>query len=72
MEGPASVSNAPFLQRLGVRAKLASMIALSVISLAGIGMFFFTAINEVKVPGPIYAAIAGRRAKKSTLGTVHP
>jgi methyl-accepting chemotaxis protein len=48
----------PFLQRLSVRAKLASMIAVSLISLTGLGIFFFTAINEVKVSGPIYAAIA--------------
>jgi len=34
------------------------MIGLSVVSLAGLGIFFFTAINEVKVSGPIYAAIA--------------
>ena len=34
------------------------MIALSVGSLAGLGIFFFTAINEVKVSGPIYVAIA--------------
>jgi methyl-accepting chemotaxis protein len=47
-----------FLQSLSVRAKLASMIALSIISLAGLGIFFFTAINEVKVSGPIYVAIA--------------
>jgi methyl-accepting chemotaxis protein len=47
-----------FLQRLSVRAKLASMIVLSLISLTGLGIFFFTAINEVKVSGPIYAAIA--------------
>jgi methyl-accepting chemotaxis protein len=51
-------SQRPFLQRLSVRAKLASMIALSITSLAGLGIFFFTAINEVKVSGPIYAAIA--------------
>jgi methyl-accepting chemotaxis protein len=48
----------PFLRRLSVRAKLASMICLSVLSLAGLGIFFFTSINEVKVSGPIYAAIA--------------
>ncbi len=34
------------------------MIVLSLISLTGLGIFFFTAINEVKVSGPIYAAIA--------------
>jgi len=51
-------SQRPFLQRLSVRAKLAAMIGLSVVSLAGLGIFFFTAINEVKVSGPIYAAIA--------------
>lgn len=34
------------------------MICLSVLSLAGLGIFFFTAINEVKVSGPIYVAIA--------------
>jgi methyl-accepting chemotaxis protein len=48
----------PFLRRLSVRAKLALMIALSIISLAGLGIFFFFAINEVKVSGPIYVAIA--------------
>ncbi len=48
----------PFLQRLSVRAKLASMIVVSLISLTGLGIFFFTAINEVKVSGPIYTAIA--------------
>ena len=46
------------LQRLSVRAKLASMIALSILSLVGLGIFFFTAVNEVKVSGPIYVAIA--------------
>jgi methyl-accepting chemotaxis protein len=51
-------SQRPFLRRVSVRAKLASMIGLSVVSLAGLGIFFFTAINEVKVSGPIYAAIA--------------
>jgi methyl-accepting chemotaxis protein len=54
----SSPSQRPFLRRLSVRAKLASMIGLSVVSLAGLGIFFFTAINEVKVSGPIYAAIA--------------
>ncbi len=48
----------PFVRRLSVRAKLVSMIAVSIISLAGLGIFFFAAINEVKVSGPIYAAIA--------------
>jgi methyl-accepting chemotaxis protein len=51
-------SRGPFLRRLSVRAKLASMIGLSIVSLTGLGIFFFTAINEVKVSGPIYAAIA--------------
>jgi methyl-accepting chemotaxis protein len=48
----------PFLRRLSVRVKLALMIALSIISLAGLEIFFFLAINEVKVSGPIYVAIA--------------
>src|ERR1700760_1948117 len=48
----------PFLRRLSVRAKLGLMIALSIISLPGLGLFFFLAINEVKVSGPIYVAIA--------------
>ena len=34
------------------------MICISILSLAGLGIFFFTAINEVKVSGPIYEAIA--------------
>ena len=48
----------PFLRRLSVRWKLALMMALSIISLAGLGIFFLVAINEVKVSGPIYTAIA--------------
>ena len=34
------------------------MIVVSLISLTGLGIFFFTAISEVKVSGPIYTAIA--------------
>jgi methyl-accepting chemotaxis protein len=47
-----------WLQRMSVRSKLISMICLSIVSLAGLGTFFVSAINEVKVSGPIYAAIA--------------
>jgi methyl-accepting chemotaxis protein len=56
--GIPSAPQRPFLRRLSVRAKLASMIGVSILSLAGLGIFFFTAINEVKVSGPIYQAIA--------------
>jgi methyl-accepting chemotaxis protein len=55
---PSARSQRPFLRRLSVRAKLALMISVSILSLAGLGIFFFTAINEVKVSGPIYVAIA--------------
>jgi methyl-accepting chemotaxis protein len=55
---PSAPPQRPFLRRLSVRAKLASMICVSILSLAGLGIFFFTAINEVKVSGPIYEAIA--------------
>jgi hypothetical protein len=47
-----------WLHRLSVRSKLISMICLPIVSLAGLGTFFVAAINEVKVSGPIYAAIA--------------
>ena len=47
----------PLLRRLSVRAKLISMICVTIVSLAGVGIFFLFAINEVKVSGPIYAAI---------------
>jgi methyl-accepting chemotaxis protein len=59
----AEISSAPqlersWLQRLSVRSKLISMICLFIVSLAGLGTFFVSAINEVKVSGPIYVAIA--------------
>ncbi|MGC2658762.1 MAG: hypothetical protein WA324_12460, partial [Bryobacteraceae bacterium] len=46
------------LQRLSIRSKPIAMICLSIVSLAGLGALFFAAINEVKVSGPIYKAIA--------------
>src|ERR1700761_7629160 len=57
------ISSAPpselgLLRRLSIRSKLIAMIGLSIVSLAGLGTFFVLAINEVKVSGPIYAAIA--------------
>src|SRR6201994_4080309 len=47
-----------WLQRLSVRSKLISMICFSIVSLASLGVLFVSAINEVKVSGPIYTAIA--------------
>jgi len=46
------------LRRLSVRAKLVVMIGVSAASLILFGIFFLAAIKEVKVSGPIYAAIA--------------
>jgi methyl-accepting chemotaxis protein len=47
-----------WLHRLSVREKLVGMISISVLTLAGLGIFFISAINEIKVSGPIYKAIA--------------
>jgi len=49
-----TISSAPqlersLLQRPSIRSKLISMICLSIVSLAGVGTFFVSAINEVKV-----------------------
>jgi methyl-accepting chemotaxis protein len=47
-----------WLHRLSVREKLVWMISISVLTMAGLGIFFVSAVNEIKVSGPIYKAIA--------------
>ena len=67
-----TISSAPqlersWLQRPSIRSKLISMICLSIVSLAGVGTFFVSAINEVKVSGPIYTAIASEMDLRSDI-----